>query len=267
MKKKQKCKIVEDLFGLYSEGLTSENTKNMIEEHLKECEQCQEKYERHLLQLEENELDEKRTREKFKRKLLRYRYQLLGMVIGIVAMVVGVVLCVLGVSFGARIINKANDSFTEKVEDYGEFENYTGVSKLYLFPLKKDMDIHNMELEKYVYECSGGSWYPNCQIYLECKYTKESYLEETERLKNIENLDTEKKVRENGAEFSYPGVYAMLNEEYEYVLFIEEEQKIIYVYLQGSVDRRDLKFPEKYLPLEYGQTGFNYEDRETYSIY
>ena len=43
---------------------------------------------------------------------------------------------------------------------------------------------------------------------------------------------------------------------------------MVYVYLQGCVDRRDLLFSESYLPKEYGQNGFDYEmEVEGYSIY
>ena len=267
MKEKQKCKIVEDLFGLYYEQLTSETSKNMIESHLKECKSCEKKYEKYILELQEETREEKRKEEKFRGKLMRYRYQLLGMILGSVIMVVGVILSFVGVTFGIQMINGA-DSSTESIEDYGEFEDYAGISKLYLFPLKKELATKNVETEKYVYECSGGRLYQTCQIYLECKYINEDeYLEEKQRLKKVSCKDTEKRVRESKEEFSYPGVYAMLNEEYEYALFLEEEQKIIYVYLQGMVDRRDLKFSEKYLPLEYGQDGFDYEDKEKFSIY
>ena len=46
MKEKEKCSVVEDLFGSYGEGLTNETTSHMIEEHLKECKNCQKKRDR-----------------------------------------------------------------------------------------------------------------------------------------------------------------------------------------------------------------------------
>ena len=60
MKEKQECKIVEDLFGLYYEQLTSETSKNMIESHLKECKSCEKKYEMYILDLQEEEKEEKK---------------------------------------------------------------------------------------------------------------------------------------------------------------------------------------------------------------
>lgn len=35
------CKIIEDLLPLYHDGVCSEESKEMVENHLKECEQCQ----------------------------------------------------------------------------------------------------------------------------------------------------------------------------------------------------------------------------------
>ena len=40
MKEKRNCKIVQDLLPNYIENLTNEETKNFIEEHLKECNEC-----------------------------------------------------------------------------------------------------------------------------------------------------------------------------------------------------------------------------------
>ncbi|MCR5481756.1 MAG: DUF4825 domain-containing protein [Clostridia bacterium] len=39
------CNIIKDLLPLYIEGLTSEESNSLIEEHLKECEACRELYE------------------------------------------------------------------------------------------------------------------------------------------------------------------------------------------------------------------------------
>ena len=41
MKDKKDCKIVQDLLPNYIETLTSEETNLFIEEHLKECKECQ----------------------------------------------------------------------------------------------------------------------------------------------------------------------------------------------------------------------------------
>ena len=41
MKEKKECKVVQDLLPNYIEGLTTKETNEFIEEHLKECKECQ----------------------------------------------------------------------------------------------------------------------------------------------------------------------------------------------------------------------------------
>ena len=157
--------------------------------------------------------------------------------------------------------------YTKDVADYGEFKGYKGISKLALFPEAKELD--ETVIQRYVYECDQNSLYQECQIYLECQYTEAAYGAEKERLQEIVGQDTGLAVVYSEKDFAYPAVYAMINSENcnEYALFLEDEHKIIYVYLQGMVDRRELYFEEKYLPLEYGQHGMEFEDAEPYSIY
>ena len=41
MKEKKECKVVQDLLPNYIEGLTTKETNEFIEEHLKDCIECQ----------------------------------------------------------------------------------------------------------------------------------------------------------------------------------------------------------------------------------
>ena len=41
----RKCKLVQDLLPSYIDGVTSEDTKNFVEEHLKECKDCKKYFE------------------------------------------------------------------------------------------------------------------------------------------------------------------------------------------------------------------------------
>lgn len=40
-----KCTIIQDILPLYIDGVVSEDTKKMVDEHLKDCEKCQKEYE------------------------------------------------------------------------------------------------------------------------------------------------------------------------------------------------------------------------------
>ena len=49
MKEKKDCKIVQDLLPNYIENLTNEETNKFIDEHLKECNECQKIFEADLM--------------------------------------------------------------------------------------------------------------------------------------------------------------------------------------------------------------------------
>ena len=267
MKRNRMCGVVEDLLPSYLEELTNDTSKEMVEAHLLQCEECR-KYKENLEQSKEQELlREESITKRFRRKLSRYRYQLFGAFLGMILAVVAIV----GSIFLAFVYIKQSwnvDSHTERVEDYGEFDEYVGPSKLYVFPdteIRKDEEV---VIQKYIYDCGGNAMYPTCQIFLECQYSEEAYRKEQERLMEVRGEETQLSIKYTTEDFEKPAVYAMRNcgSSNEYVLFLEKEKKMIYVYLQGCVDRRDLLFAEEYLPLGYGQNGLGNEEGQ-YSIY
>lgn len=262
----RECMIVRDLLPSYIEQLTNDTSVSVIEAHLQECKSCEKKYRELLLQYEEESSSRGKAEKRFFRRLRRYRYQMIGCFIGMLLPVIGVTGW-----FAVRVLlvnlMPTGVTYTEELADYGEFKNYKGLSELALFPEKEELE--GAEIQKYVYECDKNSMYQECQIYLECEYTKEKYPAEKERLQQITGQETGLGVVYTEEDFEYPAVFAMLNAEgcQEYALFLEEENRIIYVYLQGLVDRRELYFEEEYLPLEYGQHGMEFETVEPYSIY
>ena len=44
------CHVIQDILPLYVDGIVSEDTKEMVEEHLRECESCRKEAE-HMLSL------------------------------------------------------------------------------------------------------------------------------------------------------------------------------------------------------------------------
>lgn len=266
MKKDRECYVILDLLPSYAEGLTSEATNRLVEEHLDKCKKCKEFYEGIQWSRAQEEKREQETGQRFRKLLLRYRYQMLGLLIGIVVTVLMVAGYIMYFLYDINQTNKAA-AHTEQIEDYGTWENYYGISELAIFPAAEMCDGNRMD---YYYDCSGSKLYQNCQIYLECQYSKQDYEKEKERLLSIDNQETGMKVRYDNTEFRYPAVYAMLydmNGCYEYALFFEEECRIVYIYLQG-IQRSDLYFETKMLPLYYGQTGYMFEtEKEPFSIY
>ncbi len=69
---KIECAVVNDLLPLYCDGVVSERTAEILDEHLKECESCKAELEKikELLPAEEEKTD---TREKFRRFMKKHR--------------------------------------------------------------------------------------------------------------------------------------------------------------------------------------------------
>ena len=262
----RECMIVRDLLPSYIEQLINDTSVTVVETHLQECKKCEKVYRELLSQYEEESSMQGKADKRFFRRLRRYRYQMLGGAIGIMLPFAALFLW-----YGIRVFQNMYlpnpVTYTEDIADYGEFEDYAGLSELALFPKEEALEKSRAEIVKYAYECDHNSMYQECQIYLECQYTEKEYLSEKQRLQQIIGQDTNLGTVYTEKDFEYPAVYAMVNHCNEYALFLEEEHKIIYVYLQGVVDRRELYFNEDYLPLEYGQHGMEFEELEPYSIY
>lgn len=75
---KYKCNIVKDLLPLYVEDVTSQDSNKIIEEHLKECEECKKHYEElkdgsfieELKEEQVNEENPKKTMKTIKKKII-----------------------------------------------------------------------------------------------------------------------------------------------------------------------------------------------------
>ena len=264
----KECMIIRDLLPSYVEQLTGEGTAGVIDAHLKECKKCQGIYQELVFQYAEENRRQGKVDKKFLGKLRRYRYQLIGGLIGIMIPVLVVVIWFGSLILKNRFTTPSVES-TQNVEEYRKFENYYGLSPLDLFPTDEQVAENGGEIVEYVYECNDNKMYQNCQIYMECQYTEEGFEKEASRLKTMRHEDSGQTVCTSEELFAYPGVYAMLSFDScnEYALLLEEESKIIYIYLQGMVDRRDLYFDEKYLPLDYGQNGFEMQEIGEFNMY
>lgn len=82
---KQSCNIVQDLLPLYIDEACSEESREVVEAHLKECEACREVFEqmKENLKFPAEHADAKRGLEKI-RKVLRKKYVILALVVAAV---------------------------------------------------------------------------------------------------------------------------------------------------------------------------------------
>ena len=264
----RECGIIGDLLPSYIEQLTNATTNSVVEAHLQECRKCRNYYQELQFEYEEQNNTQSKLDKKFLGKLKRYRYQTVGSLIGVLLTLV-LIGCGIKYMIDGSALNNKISVHTEDTEQYREFEVYDGISKLSLFPSVGQIKESGATLDDYVYDCQGHELYQTYQLYLECTYSKQEYEKEVERLLQTVNSKTGNAAVYSEELFAYPAVYAMRNAEgcNEYALLLEQEQKIIYIYLQGGIDRRELYFEESYLPLDYGQNGMMYEEEEIYSIY
>jgi len=89
MKNERDCKIVQDLLPNYLEDLTNEETKVFVEEHLKECEECQKQLENMKKDIELNQVKSNKRDVKYIKKFGRKMRILKLIVLVIVLIFVG----------------------------------------------------------------------------------------------------------------------------------------------------------------------------------
>lgn len=260
------CSVVKDLLPLFLDNLTSRESEELIRTHLETCEQCRAQLERlRGERVEQNSLEDANDKRLWK-ALKKRRYEMLGIFCGILSCILLVAGLLVWVFWRGNTKEQNYDirEHYEQTADYGK-QNYRGLAKLSLFPAKDGL---TGEITDFYYDCKGGWLYQEYQIYLECNYDASAYEAEKQRLLQVKDRQTTKQVIYTEEENDLPCVYAMLYDEgYEYALFAEQENKIIYIYLQG-IDRRELAFPEEYLPKDYGQAGYDFEtERDAYNIY
>ena len=92
MKNKMNCQVIKDLLPLYHDGVVSEESKKLVEAHLKECEECIAEYETLSADLPLEKVES--TKEDFRK--LQVRKKIKRVIISITASVVAVALLIVG---------------------------------------------------------------------------------------------------------------------------------------------------------------------------
>lgn len=258
------CSVVQDLIPLALDNLLSEDSQRLVHAHLETCKKCK-KYMEDVTEERDEMRQEEASRDgRLKRALKRRKYEMTGIIGGIVALVLILVLVMFQPFSGKQEETYPVKEHYESPGDYGK-QDYRGIARLALFP---DAEGVSGQIEDFYYDCKGSKMYQTYQIYLECSYTAAEFLQEKERLLAVTDEKTGRSVQYSEEENDLPCVYAMLYDTgFEYALLSGEENKVIYIYLQGT-DIRELYFDRKYLPKDYGQAGYAFEtEREAFRIY
>lgn len=261
-KKSISCDLVKDLLPIYVDGLCSEESRNIINNHLDMCQECKDYHEKmkgteivETLQAVNGTVLE-HHRKKERKKLLC----IVGIVIG-ACLTVFVFYTVLFYIIGGLDSCISEEYMTIKESEYGawsghiDYESESMESGLYLFP----QNLASTEDVDYLYYCAKNNLsISSYLVYTAATYSQEDYVKEVERIKN-----TQCTVRLNGEGdcvtnsvmyseelFAYPAYVAVYasNLSYEYALLDEENNTIIYVYLQMKDGYEIL--PAEHLPLE-----------------
>lgn len=113
-----KCKIVQDLLPTYIEKMTSEETTEFIKEHLENCSECREIYNKMNIEIEEEYIEDT---EKI-RIVKQYRRRIFTIKLAIILAIIIVLVSTIGnIAFKFWILRNAY----EKNTNYDEYSNFT----------------------------------------------------------------------------------------------------------------------------------------------
>lgn len=260
---KYDCEVIRDLLPIYKDGITNKKSNEVIEEHFKECEACEEYYNdlnKDEIKLPEPIVIENQNVVSYGKRVRKKRKIVLISVASIIAFLLFVI-TFMWLFFTGGFPNK-----TSNMKDYGSFKDFKGYSNLYIFPNEIPK---SAEVDSYYYYQRDTLFDPTCQIYLEYSLSKTDFDAEvlrlskiSERYKNENYKDKINNIVYDTKNFIYPAYVTIFNQNhcYEYALLNNEECKIIYVFTQ-FIELNNVKFDKKYLPVDFGKekssTGFN----------
>ncbi len=161
MKEKRDCEIVQDLLPNYIENLTNDETNNFIEEHLKECNECQEVFDNMKKEFKVNttKRDEREVKyiKKYSKKM-RILKVILLIIIVIYVLLVGRRTIIMASLSGKATESQINNNYYAKLysyqgdsltitESYNKGEDYlTTVTRL----------VNGSEMQKVTYYKKGN---------------------------------------------------------------------------------------------------------------
>lgn len=272
---KYACNLIKDLLPLYHDEVCSEESKQAVEEHFEECQDCQEYYkklnESDIVELAsfDEEMEEKKVESLKKvKKKLRKRDILFGIVAIFGAIIMALFWFSGGPVFILSLILLGIGSATAPIDVYTDVENYhlymQGEQALEEFQSKWGMDetifpeeiTADMEVQdfKMVYY---NPWDAQYLGYLVVDYNEQDYENEVSRLKSCSSTDYLGNYGVTGFSEEYT-LLAMSADDYQGFVYAltDNEDTIIYVELIFCNYFYDLDY-EEYIPNEYLPVGFD----------
>ncbi|MBR1724398.1 MAG: zf-HC2 domain-containing protein [Ruminococcus sp.] len=257
--------IIRDLMPLYAEGMVSDKSRRLIEEHFAECEDCRRQLEAMKAPPPQVEYTEqaKGFKKYIRKRKLRFGAKVAGITALCVFAAVAVRLALAGLLTSVLML----DSFLSKVEvddDPSSYSLYMGASADEKYRNKWDMDesifpesIDGLDVQEYkmVYY---NPWDAQYLSYLTVSYSDADYKAEVSRLS--ECGITKYKGYYSVTGFSGGEPLAMYADDYQgFVYAIDtpgEQNSITYVELIFCNYFYDLDY-EEHIPSQYLPEGFN----------
>lgn len=268
------CDVAKDIMPLCVDGVCSENSKQLVQDHIKECTSCKKLWESYCNSSITDEIKE--NNEKVFKDLAfhvkkKNRRKIIFIVSGAVSISIIMMICFGLIILG--IFSLGNEQYsTIDISNYGIYEGHIDGEKeglrggLYVFP--KEISEKAKDV-KFIYSCIGADFDTKNQQFLKCTYSDEEYKAEIDRLKNIKceintrNGTVVNPVEYSNTKFKYPAyitAYAS-SHIYEYSLCDEDTKTIVYVYLQ-LIPNDEVAFSKEYLPIEY-HDGKQFSDNDS----
>lgn len=276
---RKECCLIQDMLLLYKEDLCSEETKEVVKEHLAFCEECSQYYKemQNADMMEDMIYDERKEKEKAKglkkvKKRVTRAVLICGIVLAIIISIPTIMLMYISISNAMKPMEiTTNIAHYEQV--FGEnakedYRNKCGMDDS-IFPdeITDEMEVQDFKM---VYNPSGGYAYLG---YLIVQYADESYEKELIRLKSYNpksgrppRAEEQNKPHVYTELIEYEGIYGAEGflEEFELIninagdngfvyALTNHQNQIIYVELIFSEEHCSIDYEEyidsKYLPI------------------
>lgn len=268
------CNLIKDLLPLYHDQVSSQESREAVEEHLKECSECKQYYEKMcgsdaIEPLAYDQEMSMKTAESYKQIKRQNRKKTVIMVL--VAVVVAVVelaafvFVILGLGY---LSLKAPIVVHDNIAEYTRYRKGEAADRDYRSKWGMDESIwperitDDMEVVDYIM-VYYNPWDAQYLGYLEVDYDSASYAAEMERLKEYESTDYIGYYGVTGFEdYELLAIYADANRGFVYAL-TDGEDTIIYVEAIFVNYFMDLDYTE-YVPAEYLPEGFDATEDNAY---
>lgn len=266
---KYSCDVVRDLMPLYHDEVVSADSTKVVEEHMEECEACQQYYKEfceadgieRFVYDKENEIEKSKQIKAVKKKMKVK--EVIALVAGIIISGIIMQFFMGGAAFGlfAFIFSQAEVEVNTDITKYNqyigvnaqeEYKNKWGMDET-IFPEKitKDMSVEDYKMVYY------NPWDAQYLSYLVVDYDDKAYKEETERLKEYQSTEYLGYYGVNGFDKEYT-LLAMYADSYQGFVYALTDKKdtIIYVEIIFCNYFMDIDY-EKYIDSEYLPLGFD----------